>query len=147
MRKPQTPQQLAATIGRAIEGHRDITRVAVPVTLPHATIGALPTVAIVDVSMGIDWDSGTLFLQPEQPLTALAPDELAEIKKCRAEGQSWAVYQAHERWQKERDELVDTILKLRGALLSNGMSTADLETLAGQAPTVRPVRRKHTVKQ
>ncbi|ENE5752145.1 hypothetical protein ABNO07_003623 [Salmonella enterica subsp. enterica serovar Bareilly] len=147
MRKPQTPQQIAATISRVIDTCRDITRVAVPVALPHATIGALPTVAIVDVQMGIDWDSGTLFLQPEQPLTPLTPDELAEIKQCRADGQSWAMYRAHERWQAERDELVDTILKLRKALLSTGMSTADLELLAGEAPTVRPMRRKHTVKQ
>ncbi|EIW6162764.1 hypothetical protein MF451_003761 [Salmonella enterica subsp. enterica serovar Saintpaul] len=146
MRKHQTPQQLAEIITRSIDGSRHIARVAVPVELPHSTLGPLPTVALISASQGMDWDQGTLFLHPEQPLTPLSPDELAEIKRCRAEGQSWAVYQAHERWQKERDELVDTILKLRKALLSTGMSTADLELLAGDMPNMRPMRRKTPIK-
>ncbi|EOH1034844.1 hypothetical protein ACLMYS_003817 [Salmonella enterica] len=141
MRKPQTPQQLAETIAHAIDSRRSITRVAVPVELAHTTLGPRPTVALVSAAQGIDWDQGTLFLQPEQPLTPLTPDELAEIKQCRADGQSWAVHKAHERWQLERDELVDTIIKLRKALLLSGMSTADLELLAGEVPTVRPKRR------
>ncbi|HHA3594077.1 TPA: hypothetical protein ACODIZ_003603 [Salmonella enterica subsp. enterica serovar Newport] len=142
MRKPQTVEQLAMTILRAVESSRSLTRIAVPVELPHTTLGPRPTVALVGAAQGIDWDKETLFLHPEQPLTPLTPDELAEIKQCRADGQSWAVHKAHERWQLERDELVDTIIKLRKALLLTGMSTAELELLAGEVPTVRAKRRR-----
>lgn len=142
MRKPQTVEQLAMTILRAVETSRSLTRIAVPVELAHSTLGPRPTVALVGAAQGFDWDQGTLFLQPEQPLTPLTPDELAEIKQCRADGQSWAVHKAHERWQLERDELVDTIIKLRKALLLSGMSTAELELLAGEVPTVRAKRRR-----
>ncbi|EEK4465146.1 hypothetical protein GNM83_20175 [Salmonella enterica] len=145
MRKPLTARAIAEGIFRAVDYPSRVERICVPVELAHATIGARPSVAMVDFSIGFDWDSGTLFLHPERPLTTLSPAELEEIKQCRADGQSWAVYKAFERWQLERDELVDTILKLRSALLTTGMSTAELELLAGLAPQARPKRRSEPV--
>ncbi|EGK7902744.1 hypothetical protein IO210_004615 [Salmonella enterica] len=145
MRRPLTARAMAEGVYRAVEQSNRIERICVLVELPHASIGARPSVAMVDFSTGFDWDSGTLFLHPEQPLTPLSPAELEEIKQCRADGQSWAVFKAFERWQLERDELVDTILKLRSALLTTGMSTAELELLAGLAPQARPKRRSESV--
>ncbi|EPT1451883.1 hypothetical protein ACVOZ6_003471 [Escherichia coli] len=138
--------QFAGTVARLNETGSGrsgrIERVAIPVERPTASIGPSPSVLVVNVSAGFDWDSGTLFIHPQHPLTPLTPDELEEIKRCRKEGQSWAVYKAHERWQVERDGLVDTVNKLRTALLQRGMSTDELQSLAGEAPTVRPSRRK-----
>ncbi|EDY2029981.1 hypothetical protein GTB64_004423 [Salmonella enterica] len=145
MREPLTVDQLVKGLTRVSESRaREITRIAVPVECIHATLGPRPTVQIVDFSNGFDWDRGTLFLHPSQPLTALTPDELAEVKKCRAEGQSWVMCKAHERWQGERDALVENINKLRTALLQRGMSTDELAELAGEAPTARPRRGKRT---
>ncbi|EJG5415719.1 hypothetical protein NAD41_002358 [Salmonella enterica] len=146
MREPMTFPQLInalnrlAMTGSGRGGHAE--RLVIPVELPHASIGATPSVAVVNVSAGIDWDSGTVFLHPQQKLTPLSPDELEEIKQCRKDGQSWAVCKAHERFRIERDDLVDTIHKLRTALLQRGMSTDELAALAGEAPAIRPRRRK-----
>ena len=143
MREAISFTQFAEAVARLDETRgRHIERIGIPVELAHSTIGALPTVAVVSVTQGMDWDAGTLMLSPQQPLTPLTPDELAEIKRCRQEGQSWAIYKAHERWQGERNGLVDTINKLRTALLQRGMSTEELNTLAGVAPTIRPRKRK-----
>ncbi|EDL8063731.1 hypothetical protein CTA21_16395 [Salmonella enterica] len=142
MREPMTLAQLAGAVARMNDTRMSrIDRIAIPVELPHATLGASPSVAVVSVNPGIDWDSGTLFIYPQQKLTPLSPEDLEEIRQCRKDGQSWAVCRAYERWEGERDELVDTIHKLRTALLQRGMSTDELATLAGEAPTVRPNRR------
>ncbi|EIP9221040.1 hypothetical protein LT875_002487 [Salmonella enterica] len=142
MREPLTFLQLGVTVSRVNDGPKRPVRVAIPVELPTATIGASPAVPVVNVSTGFDWDDGTLFIHPQQPLTPLSADDLEEIRKCRKEGQNWAMYKAHERFRIERDGLVDTIHKLRTALLQRGMSTDELATLAGEAPAVRPKRRK-----
>jgi hypothetical protein len=141
---PLTYDQFNALMRRitTTRGADRIKRLAVPVEVAHATIGATPSVAITNVSMGFDWDNGVLMLTPEQPLTPLSPAELEEIRQCRSDGQSWAVYKALERWQIERDELVDNIIKLRTALLQRGMSTDELIELAGDAPAPRARRRK-----
>lgn len=129
-------QRLAETRGERIK------RIALPVERPVCSLGPTPSVAVVDYSLGFDWDSGTLFLTPEQALTPLTADELEEIKRCRREGQSWAIYKARERWDMEKDALVETVNKLRTALLQRGMSTDELAELAGPAPSTRPRRRK-----
>ncbi|EKK5568038.1 hypothetical protein PN823_004458 [Enterobacter hormaechei] len=143
MRDPLSFSQLAGTVARLDETRgRHINHIAIPVELPHATIGATPSVLITSVTQGFDWDSGTLFFHPQQPLTPLSEGDMEEIRRCRREGHSWAVYKARERWDVEKDALVDTINKLRTALLQRGMSTDELAELAGPAPTVRPKRRK-----
>lgn len=134
MRKPLTPDQLIAILVNRVNECGAIHRIAVPVELPRSTIGARPTVQLVDLSLGFDWDKGTLFLHPEQPLTPLTSAELEEIKRCRAEGQSWVMYKALERWTHERDDLLDVINRLRQALMLTGMSTSELDLLTGELP-------------
>ncbi|EMD0638805.1 hypothetical protein VPZ60_004221 [Salmonella enterica] len=114
-----------------------IRRIAIPAELPHATIGASPSVMVTDMQLGMDWDNGTLFVRPQTPLTSLTPADLEEIKSVRAEGQSWAMNKAYKRWSREFDALVDINQKLRCALLQKGMTTEELMALAGE-----PVRKK-----
>ncbi|ENQ1546070.1 hypothetical protein ACEOHC_003882 [Salmonella enterica] len=146
MREALSFAQLAGAVTRINETGSGrsgrIDRVAIPVERPTTSIGATPSVLVVNVSSGFDWDSGTLFIHPQQPLTPLTPEELEEIKQCRKDGQNWAMYKAHERFRAERNDLVENIHKLRTALLQRGMSTDELHTLAGDAPTFRRVGRK-----
>lgn len=131
-------QQAIARIGET----QSVRRIAIPVETPHQTIGALPTVEVTQIQCGIDWDSGTLFIYPAKPLTALTSEDVADMRKARKDGHSYAMQKAHERWNIEKGDLVDTINKLRTALLQKGMSSADLEDLAGAAPTMRVRRQK-----
>lgn len=131
-------------VGQVKQAHQSkpIRQVAIPVQLAHSTIGAAPSVAVSSATLGFDWDNGTLFINPVQPLTPLTPEDLASIQLARKEGQSYAMQKAHERWNSEKGGLVDTINKLRTALLQSGMSSSDLEDLAGPAPTMRVRRGK-----
>ncbi|ECB1886170.1 hypothetical protein EVG80_15105 [Salmonella enterica subsp. enterica serovar Mississippi] len=140
MRDAVTIDLLHGQITRA-KDTAPIRRIAIPVELERATIGAHPSIEVSGATMGFDWDSGTLFINPVKPLTPLSHEDLASIKLARKEGQSYAMQKAHERWNSERGDLVDIIHKLRAALLQKGMSTADLENLAGAAPTGNYKRR------
>ncbi|HGX3708957.1 TPA: hypothetical protein ACNEJR_003718 [Escherichia coli] len=131
-REPMTSKELIDFI-KAHEGRNGI-RLCIPAQFPHATIGPSPSVAVVQAYMGNDWDSGTLFLQPEQPLTTLTPDDLEEVKLLRREGQSWAMHKAYERWYAEFDALVDMAVQLRARLLQQGMSMEELIAFAGEIP-------------
>ena len=130
-------KQLAAEVRQLDAGDTWVRYVGIPVVNPNATIGPSPTVRVACVSRGNDWDDGTLFIQPDRPLTTLSPADLEEIHQLRREGQSWAMHKAYERWAREYDGLVDINQKLRCALLQRGMSTDELITLAGE-----PTRKK-----
>ncbi|EAO1133584.1 hypothetical protein EX011_21710 [Salmonella enterica] len=128
-REPMTPAQIRDVLSR--DG---IARICIPAELPHATIGAAPSVKIVQAAMGMDWDQGTLFLYPETPVTTLTPDDLEEVKHLRREGQSWAMHKAYERWYAEYDALVDMAIQLRARLLQQGMTMEELIAFAGEVP-------------
>lgn len=130
MREALTYSQLKSVL----PSFSGIDRIAVRVELPHATIGALPSVVVSGVRPGIDWDKGTLFVETQQPLTPLSPEDLEEIKRVRKEGQSYAMLQAHERWARDFDVLVDSICQLRATLIQQGMSMEDLIHRFGELP-------------
>lgn len=60
--------------------------VTIPVTLTHVTIGAHPSVDIVHVVKGIDWDSSTVHLHPERQLVSLSEEQFehfySELRKA-----------------------------------------------------------------
>lgn len=60
--------------------------VSIPVTLTHVTMGAHPSVNIVHVGKGIDWDSSTVHLHPERQLIALTEEQFehfhSELRKA-----------------------------------------------------------------
>lgn len=58
--------------------------------------GALSGQQTTDVSalaMGIDWEAGTVIVEPAKPLTELSPEDLQAIRKSVAKGTSWHTYQ------------------------------------------------------
>lgn len=60
--------------------------VTIPVTLPYVTAGGSPCVALKSVNVGFDWDSGKIFLVPEEPLMKVAdftesPNTIREMQK------------------------------------------------------------------
>lgn len=67
--------------------------VSIPVTLTHVTIGARPSVNIVHVGKGIDWDSSTVHLHPERQLVALTEEQFeyfhSELRKADKQRQEY----------------------------------------------------------
>lgn len=63
-----------AELRRTLERMRDDDVVVIPVTLPHSTMGGRPTVAVVSVGQGFDWDRGKLFLSPAAKLHPVGDD-------------------------------------------------------------------------
>lgn len=53
--------------------------VCIPVTLTHVTMGAHPSVDIVHVGKGIDWDSSTVHLHPERQLVAFTEKQFEQF--------------------------------------------------------------------
>jgi len=63
------------------------------------SLGGTPCVGVETVAGGFDWDAGKLMIYPSEPLTALSPEEVADIRKSVAGGQSWHAYQQHKEQQ------------------------------------------------
>jgi hypothetical protein len=55
-------------------------------------VGAMPTVEIKSVSMGIDWDKGKVIIYPETLLREVDRDELSAIRK-KVEEAGWDYYE------------------------------------------------------
>ena len=79
------------------ENERRPLKLAIKIFQP-GTIGGTPRVAVSRIDIGFDWDAGTIFLQPEKPLTSLSAEDVECIRVSAAKGQSWHAYQAHKRW-------------------------------------------------
>lgn len=62
--------------------------------LAPGSVGGTPTVGVELMSPGIDWDSNKMLLKPLVPLTALTPEQVTDIQKSVALGQSWHAYQS-----------------------------------------------------
>lgn len=58
----------------------DELRVCIPVEIV-GTCGGHPCVDVKDISCGIDWDNGKLFITPEFLLRETTRDELKEIRE------------------------------------------------------------------
>lgn len=64
-------------------------------------IGGTQCVEVATMGAGIDWDRGKMMIHPAQPMTTLTADEVADIRKSVAGGQSWHAYQAHKKQQEQ----------------------------------------------
>lgn len=82
------------------------------VVVSQGKIGATTCVEVKNIQAGIDWDMGKFMIYPAEPLTTLSAEDVANIRKSVAGGQSWHAYQAHKAHKEqlkaveaERDEL------------------------------------------
>lgn len=67
--------------------HQD-RRLTVRLHSPGGLAGT-PTVDVIGIHVGIDWDSSKVILHTEQQLTALTPEQVEAILKSVRTGQSW----------------------------------------------------------
>lgn len=61
------------------------------------SIGPSPSVEVEAIHAGFDWDAGQVLIYPAQPLTALTPEQVAEISESVRKGQSWHAYEAYKK--------------------------------------------------
>lgn len=82
------------------EDERRPMKLAIVVT-SQGSLGGTPCVEVQSIHAGIDWDNGKLMIHPAQPLTALTAEDVADIRKSVAGGQSWHAYQAYKKHQEQ----------------------------------------------
>lgn len=71
----------------------------------YGHIGGTKTEDVKYVSFGFDWDNGKFLITPEQTLTSLTKEQLAEIHQSMKKGSSWHAYQSYKKQQSEIDRL------------------------------------------
>lgn len=141
-RKELTFQDCAAIMAR-IAGddrplHRKPERIGIQVMFPEATIGPLPTVGVVNLCEGFDWDSGTMLITPERPLTVLTHDEVLAIQQSRAEGSNWHHMKRLERFRLEDKRKSAIITDLSSALLARGMTQEEIDNIISAVDADKP---------
>lgn len=85
---------------------------------------------MTSINPGFDWDNGTIFLEPESPLTLLTPEDVAAIHKSVSLGQSWHSYQDYKRAKEKNDARFQW-------LADEGATIKSLSTQEGVRYTVR----------
>lgn len=63
---------------KIMEGADDDLAVVINCTFPHSTVGASPTMPVVNAGRGFDWNHGQFFLHPEK--TLYTDQEKLELK-------------------------------------------------------------------
>jgi hypothetical protein len=77
---------------RALEYAKDDNEVMIAITLPYATIGAIPMVAVKNAANGFDWENGKFIIRPEENLTP-SNNEFAKQMKEMQDKWGWAEYE------------------------------------------------------
>lgn len=110
-------QQLLDFLNKSPAGQRQIEESKLQiVVLQPGSIGGTPVVGVEQAHFGFDWDARKLLLYPLQPLTRLAPEDVAAIHKSAKAGQSWHAYQQYTR-QADRIKALEADLKEAAATL------------------------------
>lgn len=125
-------------VARAIQ-HCEL-KMAIPVFRP-GSIGPTPRVEVTGLSVGFDWDRGVLFAHPEQTLTTLTPEEVADIRASVARGQSWHAYQAYKRQHEQLLDAQSEAARYRQALeeIAICLQNADAECFAQTLAAIKAV--------
>lgn len=89
-------------------------KLVIPV-VSQGSLGGQPCVEVKDIVAGFDWDAGKLIISPASPLTTLTPEQVEDIRKSVADGQSWHAYQSY----KASQEKLKTIEARRDELLAS----------------------------
>lgn len=117
------------------EGNRQFDQIKVVVTvLRPGSLGGTPCTAVERVDFGFDWDHNKLMFKTEQPVTALTPEQVAEIHESAKKGQSWHAYEAHKAMADKLDaERADAERwRFLRACLSNSEQGDAIETLLNE---------------
>ncbi|CDN96871.1 hypothetical protein [Pseudomonas phage vB_PaeP_C2-10_Ab09] len=88
----------------------------IPVLRP-GTVGARPSVDVLSVVPGFDWDDGSMFCEPNSDikLTVLTPEEVKTIMASYSKGTSWFAYQETKKLREEIDRLKKQLELLGGS--------------------------------
>ena len=86
-------------------------------------VGAMPTVEIKSVSMGIDWDKGKVIIYPETLLREVDRDELSAIRK-KVEEAGWGYYELAN-LKKENAKLKKKLAQLEKLQSNNSPNEGD----------------------
>lgn len=73
------------------------------------TVGGSPTVPVIGLRLGYDWDSGKLIIRPEKLLTQLTQEQVQAIEKSVRDGQSWHAYERYKEHKAVEKELSDQL--------------------------------------
>lgn len=65
---------------------RHTLSVVIPIKKLYATIGGTPSIEVVDVNIGFDWDNSKIFIKPEKPVMLVedydkAPETIRKLQK------------------------------------------------------------------
>lgn len=112
--KPITEIQAFEQLQRGLQSNNERT-LQIVVNNP-GTVGGTPCVAVVNLAHGFDWDNHKVLLYPEQPLTTLTPEQVADISASVRKGQSWHAYQSYKKQQEKIDALTREVEQLRAQL-------------------------------
>lgn len=67
--------------------------------------GPTPSVPVVGIMAGFDWDAGQMMIEPAQPLTTLTAEQMADITASVRKGQSWHAFETYKKHRAEVDAL------------------------------------------
>lgn len=103
-----------------------------------SVMGPQPTTGVKAIVEGFDWDSGTVLITPEQPLTVLSAEQVRDIQQSMRQGSNWHTYRRHERMQLQIDALSKA---LEDELCSdaNGNQSTDKDVIVRAKAAVRIV--------
>lgn len=93
------------------------------------TIGGTPCVPVKQLDQGFDWDAGRVLITPDVELTTLTAEEVADIRKSVADGQSWHAHQVQKKLRDERDELRAKVEDLEQTIAANALGQAEIDVV------------------
>ena len=133
-----TPASALDVLADAVHSPRPPTALRICVIPADATMGPQPTTGVKAIVEGFDWDSGTVLISPEQPLTVLSAEQVLDIQKSMRQGSNWHTYRRHERMQLQIDALSKA---LEDELCSdaNGNQSTDKDVIERAKAAVRIV--------
>lgn len=79
-------------------------------------LAGTPGVAVKAIHAGFDWDSNSILIYPEENLTTLTIEQVADITKSVSNGQSWHSYEKYKKHKQELSEAQTVIARLQAEL-------------------------------
>lgn len=133
-----TPASALNILTEELDHPRPATALRICVIPADATMGPQPTTGVKAIVEGFDWDSGTVLITPEQPLTVLSAEQVRDIQQSMRQGSNWHTYRRHERMQLQIDALSKA---LEDELCSdaNGNQSTDKDVIVRAKAAVRIV--------